>query len=71
MELYRKTGWFYIPASFLGLMITSGLLSIAAFIFYINYRQYDSMAETMIASFPYLTACFLIHDWVGRNSHVE
>ena len=69
MELFRKIGWFYFPASFLGLMITSGLLTIAGFIFYIYYRQCDSMAETMIASFPYLTACFLIHDWAGRNSH--
>lgn len=66
--MFRRTGWFCIPAS-----LPAGILCLLALGFLVTVftavdRHSHSASNTLYGVFPYAVCTFLLLDWVGRRS---
>jgi len=67
--LFARLGWFYVPSSFLGAVISMLALAFCATVFYAIDRHSHSASDTLYGVFPYFACTFLLVDWfAGRSS---
>ena len=65
---FRPFGWFYVPASLAGGMVSLGALIFCVNVFIAVDRHSHSVSDTFYGAFPFFTSTFLLVDWVARNT---
>lgn len=65
---FRRFGWFHVPASLAGGVVTLVALAFGANVFIAIDRRSHSVSDTLYGVFPFLTCTFLLLDWVARNT---
>lgn len=65
---FRRFGWFHVPASFPGAMVTLLALLFCVNVFIAVDRHSHSASDTLYGVFPFFTCTFLLLDWVARNT---
>jgi hypothetical protein len=65
---FKRLGWFYLPISLPGLVITLGALAFCAQVFRAVDRQSHSVSDTLYGIFPFFICAFLLLDWVAART---
>ncbi|MGA9452358.1 MAG: hypothetical protein WBW41_13560 [Verrucomicrobiia bacterium] len=69
IQWFKRLGWFYLPVSLPGLVITLAALAFCAQVFPAVDRKSHSGSDTLYAVFPFFACAFLLFDWIaGRSS---
>lgn len=67
---FKRWGWFYLPISLPGMVITLAALAFCVQVFLAIDRHSHSASDTLFGVFPFFACCFLLFDWIaGRTSH--
>jgi hypothetical protein len=68
-EWFKRLGWFYLPVSLPGIIITLVALAFCAQVFLAIDRKSHSVSDTLYGVFPFFASAFLLFDWIaGRAS---
>ena len=68
-QWFKRLGWFYLPVSVPGAIITVAALAFCIQIFVAVDRHSHSASDTLYGVFPFFASVFLLFDWVaGRTS---
>lgn len=67
-QWFKRLGWFYLPISLPGMVITLGALAFCAQVFWAIDRQSHSMSDTLYSIFPFFVCTFLLLDWVAART---
>jgi len=66
---FKRVGWFHLPVSLPGTVITLAALAFCAQVFLAIDRHSHSAGDTLYGVFPFFACVFLLCDWVaGRTS---
>ena len=66
---FKRVGWFYLPISMPGGIVTVAALAFCAQIFFAVDRHSHSVSDMFYGVFPYFSCAFLLFDWIaGRTS---
>jgi hypothetical protein len=69
-QWFKRLGWFYIPVSLPGGVITLAALAFCVQVFIAVDRHSHSASDTLYGVFPFFACAFLLFDWIaGRTSH--
>ena len=69
MPWFRRAGWFHVPVSVPGVIITVGALAFCVQVFLAVDRQSHSVTDTLYGVYPFILPTLLLLDWVaGRTS---
>jgi hypothetical protein len=67
---FKQLGWFYLPVSMPGIVITLATLAFCVQVFLAIDRKSHSVSDTFYGVFPFFAGAFLLFDWLaGRTSH--
>jgi len=67
---FKRWGWFYLPVSLPGVIISLAALAFCAQVFLAIDRKSHSASDTLYGVFPFVAGAFLLFDWIaGRTSH--
>jgi len=68
-QWFKRLGWFYLPVSLPGVIVTLIALAFCVRVFLAIDRKSHSVSDTLYGVFPYFACCFLLLDWIaGRTS---
>jgi hypothetical protein len=68
-QWFKRLGWFYVPVSPPGVVITLAALAFCAQVFLAVDRKSHSVNDLLYDVFPFFTGTFLLFDWIaGRTS---
>jgi hypothetical protein len=68
-QWFKRLGWFYLPISVPGAVLTLLALAFCAQVFWAVDRKSHSASDTLYGVFPYFACAFLLFDWIaGRTS---
>jgi hypothetical protein len=65
---FRKSGWIYIPISFVGIFITLLVIAFCITVFIAIDRNSHSVSDTLYGIFPYFVSAFTILFWIAANT---
>jgi hypothetical protein len=65
---FKHRGWFYVPASVLGVVLWLLAIAFCVTVFVAVDRHSHSASDTLYGIFPFFTCTFLLLDWVGRQT---
>lgn len=65
--LFRKSGWFYLPASIAGLSITLVLFLHALWVARVIDSHSHSVSDTLYNFFPFACCTFYVYEWLAKN----
>jgi len=65
---FKRIGWFYVPASLPGAVVTLAVIAFCAQVFLAIDRRSHSASDTLYGVFPYFACCFLLLDWIARRT---
>ncbi len=66
---FKRWGWFYLPVSLPGVVITLAMLAFCVQVFLAIDRKSHSATDTLYDIFPFFACAFLLFDWIaGRTS---
>jgi len=69
IQWFKRLGWFYIPISLPGMIVTLGALTFCVQVFLAVDRKSHSVSDTLYGVFPFLACIFLLFEWIaGRTS---
>jgi hypothetical protein len=69
-QWFKQLGWFYLPVSLPGVVITLAALAFCAQVFLAIDRRSHSVSDTLYGVFPFFAGVFLLVDWIaGRTSN--
>jgi hypothetical protein len=67
---FKRLGWFYVPASVPGAVVTLLALAFCVNVFLAVDRHSHSASDTLYGVFPYFACCFFFVDWIaGRTNN--
>ena len=71
-QWFKRLGWFYLPVSLPGTIITLAALAFCVQAFLAVDQHSHSASDTLYGVFPFFASVFLLFDWVagrtGRQS---
>jgi hypothetical protein len=68
-QWFIRLGWFYLPVSLPGVVITLAVLAFCAQVFLAIDRKSHSVSDTLYGVFPFFACAFLLFDGLaGRTS---
>ncbi|HEX7617944.1 MAG TPA: hypothetical protein VF480_04405 [Verrucomicrobiae bacterium] len=68
-QWFKRLGWFYLPVSLSGVIITLAAMAFCIHVFAAVDRHAHSASDTLYGVFPFFASVFLLFDWVaGRTS---
>lgn len=70
MLWFKKTGWVYLPITFLGWLLTLLAIILVGWAFVAIDRNSHSASDTLIALFPYASLIAIFWFWVANNTSV-
>ena len=65
---FRRFGWFHVPTSVAGVLLTLLALAFCDNVFIAIDRHSHSASDTLYGVFPFFTCTFLLLDWIARNT---
>jgi hypothetical protein len=66
---FKRWGWFYVPVSLPGTVVTLAVLTFCTQVFIAIDRHSHSVSDTLYGVFPFFACAFLLFDWLAdRNS---
>ena len=65
---FRRLGWFYVPVSVPGAIITLAALVFCAQVFVAVDHKSHSVSDTLYGVFPFFTGAFLLLDWIATRT---
>lgn len=65
---FKRVGWFYLPVSIPGLVLTMLGLAFCVQVFVAIDRHSHSASDTLYGIFPYFACCFLLLNWIASNT---
>jgi hypothetical protein len=69
---FKRWGWFYVPISLAGSVLTLGALAFCVQVFLAIDHKSHSVSDTLYGVFPFWTGAFLLFDWIAaRTSHLS
>jgi hypothetical protein len=69
---FKRIGWFYLPISTAGIVVTLFGLAFCVQVFVAIDRHSHSASDTFYGIFPYFACCFLLLNWIASNtSHAK
>ena len=68
MPWFRRIGWFYVPVSVPGAIVTVGALAFCAQVFRAIDRNSHSVTDTLYGVYPFIIPTLLLLDWVASRS---
>ena len=67
---FKRLGWFYVPVSLPGIIISLAALAFCAQVFVLIDHKSHSVSDTFYGIFPFFAGTFLLFDWIaGRTSN--
>jgi hypothetical protein len=66
---FKRVGWFHLPVSIPGAVITLATLAFCVQVFVAVDRHSHSATDTLYGVFPYFVCAFLLFDWVACRSN--
>ena len=72
MPWFRRIGWFHVPVSVPGSIVTVGALAFCVQVLFVVDRNSHSVTDTLYGVYPFIIPTLLLLDWVaGRTSEVR
>lgn len=68
MPWFRRYGWFHVPVSVAGTMVTVGALAFCVQVFVAIDRQSHSVSDTLYGVYPFIIPTLLLLDWVASRT---
>lgn len=68
---FRKSGWFYIPASVIGLVLILLVILFCLTVFLAVDKNSHSVSDTLYAVFPYFISAFTVLFWIANNTLIN
>ena len=68
MPWFRRIGWFYVPVSATGAVITIGALAFCVQVFLAVDRQSHSVSDTLYGVYPFVIPTLLLLDWIASRA---
>jgi hypothetical protein len=65
---FKKTGWFYIPTSVIGALISLFVIAFCVTVFLAVDRNSHSVSDTLYGIFPFFVSAFTILFWIAGNT---
>jgi hypothetical protein len=65
---FKRLGWFYLPVSLPGAIITLAALAFCAQVFLAVDRKSHSVSDTLYGIFPFFVCAFLLLDWIAQRT---
>jgi len=65
---FKRFGWFYLPVSTPGIVLTLLGLAFCVQVFVAIDRHSHSASDTLYGEFPYFACCFLLINWIASNT---
>lgn len=67
-DWFKQVGWFHVPVSVPGVVVTLGALGFCVNVFVAIDRHSHSVSDTLYGVFPFFACTFLLVDWVARKT---
>ena len=67
-QWFKRRGWFYVPVSLPGLVISLAALVFCLTVFVAVDRKSHSVSDTLYGVFPFFTGTFLLFDWIASRT---
>ena len=68
--MFKRIGWFHVPASAAGVIITLMAFIFCAQVFVAIDRRSHSISDTLYGVFPFFVCTFLMLDWIASRTSV-
>jgi hypothetical protein len=68
MTWFRRIGWFPVPVSAAGAVVTLGALAFCAQVCVAVDRQSHSVSDTLYGVYPFIVPTLLLLDWVASRT---
>ena len=68
-QWFKRQGWFYVPVSLPGVVITLAALAFCAQVFLAIDRKSYSVSDTLYGVFPFFAGAFLLFDWIASRTN--
>ena len=69
-QWFKRLGWFYVPVSLPGVIISLAALAFCVQVFLAIDHKSHSVSDTLYNIFPFFAGTFLLFDWIaGRTSN--
>ncbi|MBS1537026.1 MAG: hypothetical protein JST20_04690 [Bacteroidetes bacterium] len=68
---FKKIGWFYIPTSIIGSIITLFAIAFCVTVFVAIDRKSHSVSDTLYGIFPYVISAFTVLFWIANNTSIK
>ena len=65
---FKRWGWFYLPVSWPGAVITIAVLASCVQVFIAIDRHSHSVSDTLYGVFPFIACAFLLFDWIASRT---
>jgi hypothetical protein len=65
---FKKAGWFYLPVSFAGTIISILTIAFCITVFFAMDKNSHSSSDTLYGIFPYFISAFTILFWIAGNT---
>ena len=65
---FKKSGWFYIPSSIIGVVLILLTLAFCVTVFIAVDRNSHSISDTLYGVFPYFVSALTILFWIAGNT---
>jgi len=68
MKWFRRFGWFHLPVSAAGALITLGALAFCVQVFVAVDRRSHSVSDTLYGVYPFIIPTLLLLDWIASRT---
>ena len=68
MPWFRRYGWFHVPVSAAGALVTLGAIAFCAQVFLAVDRHSHSVSDTLYGVYPFIIPTLLLLDWVASRT---
>jgi len=68
MSWFKRIGWFHVPSSAAGVIITLMAIVFCAQVFLAIDRRSHSISDTLYGVFPFFVCTFLMLDWIASRT---
>ncbi len=68
MPWFRRVGWFHVPISVPGAIVTVGALAFCVQVFWAVDRNSHSVTDTLYGVYPFIIPTLLLLDWVASRT---
>jgi hypothetical protein len=66
---FKRFGWFHLPISVAGTVVSLVAVAFCINVFLAIDRQSHSVSDTLYGVFPFFACTFLLYDWIARSTN--